>query len=845
MRRLVPEVIQTSDMDCGPACLAAVLRGFGVAASYGRLREACQTDVDGTSIDTIEELANELGIAATQQVVPVDFVLAAERPAIVVTHTGVAPHFVVLWNRTLGRMQVMDPARGRRWVDPRAFAPDLYQHVTQVPAEAWRAWAGDELARPLARRLRALGVRPRDWLDRALADMTWRGIAALDAAVRMTADLVAGGALRAGREAARMLAALVARADAIPDAYVYARAVPGDAGAVELRGCVALRVDAVRPAAPANRELAAALREPPPRPLCALARAMLADGALRPAAVALAAVIAALGTIVEVVLFRAVFDVASDLATVPQLAGAAVALVAFLLAMLLVEVPARTEALRLGRRTELRLRTALLTKLPRLGLHYLRSRPLSDMADRAHMLHRLRDAPALGVRALRGAVEIVATAGAMIWLVPSAAALVLGLLAAALVPPLLAVGSLAERELRTRTHAGALARFYLDALLGTLPARAAGIETVLRREHEGLLVEWSRAARAEHRVAVGLVTVQSCVGFGLAIALVLATVARGGSAASLMLVAYWALAIPTTAQLLAAAVRELPAYRNATLRYLEPLGALDEERDAPAASLATTAGVAIELAGVSVIGGGTHVLRDIDLRVAPGEHVAIVGVSGGGKSTLLGLLLGWSRPASGAIRIDGATLDPTALRGRTVWIDPAVTLWNRSLAQNLAYGEPDADVAGVAADAGLEAMIARLPDGMTTRLGEGGGLVSGGEGQRVRIARGLARVAPRLVILDEPFRGLDRDTRRAQLAAARRRWRSSTLLCAMHDLGETSTFSRVLVVERGRIVEDGRPAELAARPGSRYAALLASEERAREAWARWQHVRLADGRIAP
>jgi len=265
-----------------------------------------------------------------------------------------------------------------------------------------------------------------------------------------------------------------------------------------------------------------------------------------------------------------------------------------------------------------------------------------------------------------------------------------------------------------------------------------------------------------------------------------------------------------------------------------------------ASASSSRAAVGIQLAGVSVIAGGHTILQAIDLAIAPGEHVAIVGLSGGGKSTLLGLLLGWARPASGHLRIDGEELDAAriaSLRGQTAWIDPAVTLWNESLAGNLGYGAPAADVAGVAAAAELEPMIARFPDGLATRLGEGGGLVSGGEGQRVRIGRGIARRDPRLVVLDEPFRGLDRETRARQLVAIRRRWQAVTLLCATHDLGETQMFPRVIVVEAGRVIEDGPPAELAARPGSRYAALLADEERAHARWQHWTRRRLVDGRI--
>jgi ABC-type bacteriocin/lantibiotic exporter with double-glycine peptidase domain len=118
-RLLVPEVVQTSAMDCGPAALKCLLEGFGIAASYGRLREACQTDVDGTSIDTLEEVAVQLGLEAEQVMLPMDHVLLPEAqvlPAIVVVRlpSGVT-HFVVAWRCHGGVVQLMDPAIGRRW----------------------------------------------------------------------------------------------------------------------------------------------------------------------------------------------------------------------------------------------------------------------------------------------------------------------------------------------------------------------------------------------------------------------------------------------------------------------------------------------------------------------------------------------------------------------------------------------------------------------------------------------------------------------------------------------------------------------------------------------------------
>ena len=252
-----------------------------------------------------------------------------------------------------------------------------------------------------------------------------------------------------------------------------------------------------------------------------------------------------------------------------------------------------------------------------------------------------------------------------------------------------------------------------------------------------------------------------------------------------------------------------------------------------------------------MVAAGHEILEISALAFAPGEQVAIVGASGAGKSSLLGLLLGWHRPAEGQVRVDGAPLDAArleALRRRTVWVDPSVYLWNRPLAANLVFGlatTPEG-FAGAMRDADLDEVVRRLPSGAETPLGEAGALLSGGEGQRVRFGRGLLRPAPRLVLLDEPFRGLDREQRRQLLARARGRWPGATLLCVTHDITETESFPRVVVIADGKVAEDGAPAALRADAGSRYASLLEAERRVRTAsWSgpAWRRLRLAGGRV--
>jgi ABC-type transport system involved in cytochrome bd biosynthesis fused ATPase/permease subunit len=127
-----------------------------------------------------------------------------------------------------------------------------------------------------------------------------------------------------------------------------------------------------------------------------------------------------------------------------------------------------------------------------------------------------------------------------------------------------------------------------------------------------------------------------------------------------------------------------------------------------------------------------------------------------------------------------------------------------------------------------------------------GTLASGGEGQRVRLGRAMGREQAGLVILDEPFRGLDRERRRVLLRRVRAYWRHATIICITHDVGETQEFERVVVVEQGRIIEDGAPAALLATPDSRYAALVQAEQEVRTGlWAGdvWRKLRLEQGQL--
>ncbi|APR85661.1 Lipid A export ATP-binding/permease protein MsbA [Minicystis rosea] len=873
-RFFAPEVIQTSAMDCGPAALKCLLDGFFVHASYGRLREACQTDVDGTSIDTLEAIAGELGLDAEQVMLPPDHLFLDEAEAIpaivVVRQPSGFTHFVVLWRRHRGLVQVMDPAMGRRWMSEAAFLAQLHIHTMPVPAAAFREWtASDTFHAVLNRQLRDLGCASdvADLVAQVSSDESHGPVAALDAATRATTAMVQSGAIARGREAGRVLRSLHAQAmdgdaDAIPEAYWTARAAPpGDDGEpqVLLRGAVLIRVAGKREGAaavPRSAELRAALREPPSRPMHELLRFLRMDGALAPALLAGALVASVISVAIEAMLFRGVLEIGRDLGVFRQRLGAASALLAFLVVLIALEIPFGIEARRIGRRLETRLRLAFLAKLPRLGDRYLQSRPVSDMAERSHVLHAVRALPELSAQILRAGGDLVITTAGITWLDPASAWVAVPAALLAVIVPIVAHPVVRERDLRARSHLGALGRFYLDALLGLVPVRTHGAERAVRREHESLLVEWARAAGDVVRAAVATDAVSGTTGLALAALLLIRYVEGHGDPSGVLLLVYWALNLPVLGQQLAVAVRQVPAQRNVTLRLLEPLGALeepgDDEPDNGPEALSGSGGVAVDLEGVSVVAGGHTILDGVDLHLPAGSHVAVVGASGAGKSTLVGLLLGWHRPAAGRVLVDGAPLAGArlhALRRHAAWVDPGVQLWNRPFLDNLRYGS-DGTSAGPLGEAietaDLHGVLERLPDGLQTILGESGSLVSGGEGQRIRLGRALLCASPRIAILDEPFRGLDRGKRRALLDRAREWWRSSTLICVTHDVGETLSFERVIVIEGGRVVEDGVPTALAAQEGSRYRALLDAEETVRTGlWSGpgWRRIRLDGGRV--
>lgn len=218
-------------------------------------------------------------------------------------------------------------------------------------------------------------------------------------------------------------------------------------------------------------------------------------------------------------------------------------------------------------------------------------------------------------------------------------------------------------------------------------------------------------------------------------------------------------------------------------------------------------------------------LRDFSLRLVPGEIVALVGPSGAGKSTLLSLLMGLLHPQSGRVLVNGhdlATLDPAHWLGHVAVVPQRPHMFEGSVLDNIRLGDPDAGLERVRAAAGLSAadeFIAALPQGYDTPLGEHGETLSGGQVQRLALARAFLKEQAGLLLLDEGTAGLDRGTEAQVAAAIRRLAAGRTTLIVTHRLATVGLADRVVFLEEGRIVEQGPRAALQA-DGGRFAQLL-------------------------
>lgn len=213
-----------------------------------------------------------------------------------------------------------------------------------------------------------------------------------------------------------------------------------------------------------------------------------------------------------------------------------------------------------------------------------------------------------------------------------------------------------------------------------------------------------------------------------------------------------------------------------------------------------------------------HRLRGINLTIHPGEHVALVGPSGSGKTSFVNLVPRFWEPTHGEIRLDGVPLKDIkleSLRRQIAIVSQDIFLFDDTIRANIAYGLPNAteeDIARAVKAAALDEFVSTLPEGLDTRVGEGGSLLSGGQKQRVSIARAVLKNAP-ILILDEATSALDSKNEALVKEALDRLTRGRTCITVAHRFSTIEDVDRIVAMQKGEIVEEGTKAVLLEKNG--------------------------------
>ncbi len=428
--------------------------------------------------------------------------------------------------------------------------------------------------------------------------------------------------------------------------------------------------------------------------------------------------------------------------------------------------------------------------------------------------------------ALRNLVLFAGSIAMMVFTSPRLSAFVLGAIPV-IVLPLVGFGRAVRRRSRAAQDSLADASGYAAELIGAVRILQAFTYEALARAHFGAAVDRAyRAAVTSTRARAALTAIAIFLVFSSVVVVlwvgaqdVLAGNMTPGRLSQFVLYAViGAAALGELSQV----GGEIAQTSGAAERLFEIL-AIEPDVKPPARPVPLPQPVRGEVAFEAVrfaypTRDDARVLDDVSFRVRPGEKVALVGPSGAGKSTIFHLLLRFYDPLAGAVTFDGirlSDLDPRELRRHIALVPQDTVIFAGSVRDNIRFGRPDADDADVARAAELAhatEFIRRLPQGLDTQVGERGVTLSGGQRQRVAIARAILRDAP-LLLLDEATSSLDAESETLVQAALAHLMQQRTTIVIAHRLATVLSCDRILVMDQGRIVEEGNHETLAAGGG--------------------------------
>jgi ATP-binding cassette subfamily B protein len=585
-------------------------------------------------------------------------------------------------------------------------------------------------------------------------------------------------------------------------------------------------------APPANAEPAAAPPKPKPKPKPKLTPLKLLIPYVtryrgRAAAALVALLIASLATLIVPVAVRRMIDfgfTAEHVGMIDQYFGVMLAVVAVLAASSATRYYLVTT---LGERVVADLRAAVFSHLTVL------SSPFFDTAKTGELTSRLtadttqiKSAVGSSVSvALRNLVLFSGSAAMMVVTSPKLSGFVLAAIPV-IVLPLVGFGRAVRRRSRTAQDTLADASAYAAELLGAVRTLQAFTNERLAGARFGAAVERAYTAAIASTKARATLTAIIIFLASASVVIILWVGAQDVLAGSLspgrlsQFVLFAVFAASGLGQL-SEVWGELSQAAGSAERLAELL-AVEPEIRAPAHPIPLPAMARAEVAFEAVrfaypARPQTDVLHGVSFKVRPGEKVAIVGPSGAGKSTIFHLILRFYDPQAGAVSFDGIRLtetDPADLRAHIALVPQDTAIFGISVRENIRFGRPQASDGEIerAAEAAAAAFIRALPQGFDTPVGERGVTLSGGQRQRIAIARAILRAAP-LLLLDEATSSLDAESETQVQAALTRLMAGRTTLVIAHRLATVLSCDRILVLDDGRIVEQGTHDSLVARGG--------------------------------
>jgi ATP-binding cassette subfamily B protein len=548
----------------------------------------------------------------------------------------------------------------------------------------------------------------------------------------------------------------------------------------------------------------------------------------RALAALIALVVAALTTLIVPVAVRRMIDFGfSDKAA--QLIDSYFAVMIAVVAVLAISSAMRYYLVTtLGERIVADLRSDVFTYLTRLSSSFFDTARTGEIVSRLTAdTTQIKSAVGASVSiALRNLLLFLGGAAMMVVTSPRLSLFVLGTIPI-IVLPLVGFGRAVRRRGRAAQDTLAEASGYADELIGAVRTLQAFTNEKLAQSRFSAAIERAFAAARDATKARGVLTAVVIFLVFASIVVVLWVGAQDVLAGDItpgrlgQFVLYAVFAAGGLSEL-SQVWGEIAQASGAAERLFEILD-VEPQIKAPARPLAmpTPPRGAVEFKDVSFEYPGrpnAPVLNHLSFRVAPGEKLALVGPSGAGKSTVFQLIQRFYDPVAGTVNFDGVNVtevDPAALRSRIALVPQDAVIFGTSVRENIRFGRPDAtdaEIEKAAAAAHASDFIRRLPDGYETSVGERGVTLSGGQRQRIAIARAILREAP-LLLLDEATSSLDAESETLVQQALGGLMRDRTSIVIAHRLATVQNCDRILVIDHGRIVEEGTHASLASSGG--------------------------------